>query len=193
MKHQIYTVIFLQGINRTSKLQNHIVVACDEFLGAHKHLPVFGIFNYIHQTGEGGHNTGTTSETGHRQNVLQRHGIWWCPSLENVPPTSNGTFWYPIPCTRYTRVMDPGFSWGGCTNSKIGIIFCQKLHENERIWKGMCPSLDPSMLVVVQTFAQKKEVTLLKCTHTMYSLQILLLPMIYTHGWYQLQLLTNYD
>ena len=44
---------------------------------------------YLH--GEG-HNIGTTSETGHRQDALQRHGIWWCPCLENKPPTSNGIF-----------------------------------------------------------------------------------------------------
>ena len=50
MIYQIYTVIFLQFINRTSKLQNYIVVACVKFLGAHKHLPVFGVFNYIHHT-----------------------------------------------------------------------------------------------------------------------------------------------
>ena len=31
-------------------MQNHIVVACDKFMGAHKHLPVFGIFNYVHCT-----------------------------------------------------------------------------------------------------------------------------------------------
>ena len=34
-------------------------------------------------------------------------------------------------------VADPGFSRGECANSQIGIIlqiFCQKLHENERIW-----------------------------------------------------------
>ena len=48
MRHQIYTVIFMQGINRTWNVQNHIVVACDKFMGAHKHLPVFGVFNYIH-------------------------------------------------------------------------------------------------------------------------------------------------
>ena len=30
MKHQIYTVIFVKCINRNSKLQNHILVACDE-------------------------------------------------------------------------------------------------------------------------------------------------------------------
>ena len=48
MRHQIYTVIFMQGINTTWNVQNHIVVACDKFMEAHKHLPVFGIFNYIH-------------------------------------------------------------------------------------------------------------------------------------------------
>ena len=97
----------------------------------------------------GGHNvfTGTTSEIGHRQYALQRHGIWWCPCLENEPPTSNGIFWYPIPCTRY--------------------------------------------LVVIQMFVQEKKVTVLKCTHTMYSLQILLLKTMYTSGWCWLQLLTN--
>ena len=34
-------------------------------------------------------------------------------------------------------MADPGFYRGGCANSQIGIIlqiFCQKLHENERIW-----------------------------------------------------------
>ena len=30
MRHQIYTVIFVQCINRSSKLQKIIVVACDE-------------------------------------------------------------------------------------------------------------------------------------------------------------------
>ena len=48
MRHQIYTVILMQGINRTSNVQNRIVVAYDEFMGAHKYLPVFDIFNYIH-------------------------------------------------------------------------------------------------------------------------------------------------
>ena len=38
MRHQIYTVIFMQGINRTSNVQNCIVVACDEFMGAHTYL-----------------------------------------------------------------------------------------------------------------------------------------------------------
>ena len=34
-------------------------------------------------------------------------------------------------------MADPGFSQGGCANSQFEIIlqyFCQKLHENERIW-----------------------------------------------------------
>ena len=31
-------------------MQNCIVVACDKFMGAYKHLPVFGIFNYAHCT-----------------------------------------------------------------------------------------------------------------------------------------------
>ena len=47
MRHQIYTVIFM-GINRTSNVQTRIVVDCDEFMRAHKHLPLFGIFNYVH-------------------------------------------------------------------------------------------------------------------------------------------------
>ena len=38
MTHQIYTVIFMQGINRTSNVQNRIVVAGDEFMGAHTYL-----------------------------------------------------------------------------------------------------------------------------------------------------------
>ena len=33
-------------------------------------------------------------ETGHMQDMLKRHGIWWCPCLENEPPTSNGIFAY---------------------------------------------------------------------------------------------------
>ena len=33
MKHQIYTLIFVQCINRNSKLPNSIVVSCDKFLG----------------------------------------------------------------------------------------------------------------------------------------------------------------
>ena len=62
MRHQIYTVIFMQGINRTWIEQSHIVVACDKFMGAHKHLPVFGIFNYVHCTLScgGGQKTCTT-------------------------------------------------------------------------------------------------------------------------------------
>ena len=123
--------------------------------------------------GGGWHNTGITSQTCHRQYALQRHGIWWCPCLENEPPTSNAIF-------SYSNLQ----------------YFCLKLYENEIIWTpGVSPRhppLDPSMLVVVQAFAQEKDVTILKCTHTMYSLQILFLPVISTCGWYQLQLLTNY-
>ena len=71
MRHQIYTVIFMQGINRTSNVQNHIVVACDKFMGAHKHLPVFGIFNShpLHFILWGRPKDlyhSTTSQTGHR-------------------------------------------------------------------------------------------------------------------------------
>ena len=52
----------MQGINMTSNVQNCILVACDKFMGAHKHLPVFGIFNYIHCTLScgGGQKTCTT-------------------------------------------------------------------------------------------------------------------------------------
>ena len=62
MRHEIYTVIFMQGINRTSNVQNCIVVAYDEFMGAHKYLPVFDIFNYIHCSLScgGGQKTSTT-------------------------------------------------------------------------------------------------------------------------------------
>ena len=47
-------------------------------------------------------------------------------------------------------VADPGFSPGGCANSQIRIIlqiFCQKLHENERIWtpRGGRASLAPPL------------------------------------------------
>ena len=52
MRHQIYTVKFMQGINRTSNVKNCIVVACDKFMGAYNHLPVFGIFNYVHWWGQ---------------------------------------------------------------------------------------------------------------------------------------------
>ena len=42
------------------------------------------------------------AKTGHRQYPRQRHGIWWCPCLENEPPTSNGIF-------LYSKNLDP---WG---------------------------------------------------------------------------------
>ena len=53
-------------------------------------------------------------------------------------------------------VADPGFSPGGCANSQNCYYFsnfCQKLHENERIWtpRGVArpwrPPLDPPMPV----------------------------------------------
>ena len=51
-------------------------------------------------------------------------------------------------------MADPGFCPGGCANSKNCYYFskfCQKLHENERIWTpggraSLAPPLDPSML-----------------------------------------------
>ena len=62
MRHQIYTFIFMQGINRTPNVPNCVIVACGEFMGAHKHLSVFGIFNYVHCTWScgGGQKTCTT-------------------------------------------------------------------------------------------------------------------------------------
>ena len=71
MKHQIYTLIFEQFINRNSKLPNSIVVACDKFLGTSQiltgipyeirsssglknpNLSVIGIFNDFIIGGEG--------------------------------------------------------------------------------------------------------------------------------------------
>ena len=40
-------------------------------------------------------------------------------------------------CAYFDPVADPGFSPGGCANSQNCYYFsnfCQKLHENERIW-----------------------------------------------------------
>ena len=54
-------------------------------------------------------------------------------------------------------VADPGFSPGGCANSQNCYYFsnfCQKLHENERIWtpgggaRPWRPPLDPPMAIV---------------------------------------------
>ena len=55
----------------------------------------------------------------------------------------------------FTSVADPGFSPGGCANSQDCYYFsnfCQKLHENERIWSPrgggahpLRPPLDPPM------------------------------------------------
>ena len=58
-------------------------------------------------------------------------------------------------------VADPGFSPGGGANSQkcyYFSIFCQKLHENERIWTprggraSLAPPLDPPMLCFGDTF-----------------------------------------
>ena len=45
-------------------------------------------------------------------------------------------------------VADPGFSEGGCANSQNCYYFsdfCQKLHENERIWRGARPWRPPGI------------------------------------------------
>ena len=55
---------------------------------------------------------------------------------------------------QHCAVADPGFSPGGCANSQNCYYFsnfCQKLHENERIWTPgggapLTPPLDPPML-----------------------------------------------
>ena len=55
-------------------------------------------------------------------------------------------------------VADPGFSPGGCANSQNCYYFsnfCQKLHENERIWtpggaRPWRPPLDPPMFTVIK-------------------------------------------
>ena len=70
MRHQIYTVIFMQGIHRTWNEQNHIVVACDEFMGAHNHLPVFGIFNYVHWSLSCGGGKSCTMVQHHRPKLV---------------------------------------------------------------------------------------------------------------------------
>ena len=142
------------------------------------------------------HNTGTTSETGHRQYALQRHGIWWCPCLENEPPTSNGIFSYSRPLTMYTRIMYPVFSQGGCTNSQFWLIF--QYFYPKTTWKWIIltpggervyctPHYSSQCLWLSKPLLKTTWVTLLKCTHT-YTLAKNDFDMWLVHG-YQLQLL----
>ena len=70
----------------------------------HKHLPVFGIFNYIYQTTHyhGGHNTGTTSETNMHYKGIEfgRPQVWkqWnFLVLNTLYQVSSG---HPNVCTR---------------------------------------------------------------------------------------------
>ena len=56
----------------------------------------------------------------------------------------------------HISVADPEFSPGGAPTPKIAIIFqifCQKLHENERIWtrgaRPWRPPLDPPMYIII--------------------------------------------
>ena len=45
-------------------------VTCDKFMGAHKHLPVFGIFNYVHCTLSWGGHKSCTKVQYHRPKLV---------------------------------------------------------------------------------------------------------------------------
>ena len=140
------------------KFKNCIVIACEEFVGAHKHLP--GIFNDIHCTLSRGGETLVTpvklviSNMHYRGMEFGGAHVW-----KMGHPQAMDFFCYV-----------PSIVLRGAPTLKLGLFFilCLKLHENEIIWtRGhpWHPTLQQPMLVVAQAFAQKDVILVRVHTH----------------------------
>ena len=147
MRHQIYTVIFMHGINRTWNEQIHIVVACDKFMGAHKYLPVFGIFNYVHCS-------------------LSQEGGKSCTMVQ-----------YHRPKLVLSNIHDRGMGFGGAHVRKQATHkqwnFCILKNLDPWVVLGApLPTLYLSKILYLPSLMFKKVCAFSKCTHTLFSLHM---------------------